>query len=128
MKAVLASNPQMGLQPHHVDLLTYCAACNIGNAKFSVKPAKSVNKAKIFGERLMSDNSGKVRIQSRSGCNYACVIVDEYSSWVWLRGLHSLSQTKEFVAHVIQVKLHQRNDRCVKIFRSDKVNKVRKVD
>ena len=119
MKAVLASNPQMGLQPHHVDLLTYCAACNIGNAKFSVKPAKSVNKAKIFGERLMSDNSGKVRIQSRSGCNYACVIVDEYSSWVWLRGLHSLSQTKEFVAHVIQVKLHQRNDRCVKIFRSD---------
>ena len=119
MKTIVSRYPRMGLKPHHIDLLTYCEACKVGNAKFSSKPRKSHNQSRTFGERLLSDNSGIVRIQSRGGCKYACVVVDEYSSWVWLRGLHSLKQTKDFIKHVIEVKLHQRDDRFVRYFRSD---------
>ena len=67
----------------------------------------------------MSDNSGKLRVKSTNGSQYACVIVDEYSSWVWIKGLKSTSETYHFVRHVIQVELHQRNDHAVKFFRSD---------
>ena len=119
MKSVVAKHHLMGLKPHHVDLLTYCEACKVGSAKFKPKNRISDNKAKRFGERLMSDNSGKLRVKSTNGSQYACVIVDEYSSWVWIKGLKSTSETYHFVRHVIQVELHQRNDHAVKFFRSD---------
>ena len=119
MKTVLAKCSLLGLKPHHVDLMTYCEACKVGSAKFKKKPKKSDNKAKRFGQRLMSDNSGKLRTRSTNGSYYACVVVDEYSSWIWLKGLHSVSRTCYFLQHVIEVELHQRNDHKIEFFRSD---------
>ena len=119
MKAILNKHSLMGLKPHHVDLMTYCEACRLGNAKFKPKGKSSDNRAKRFAERLMSDNSGKLRVRSTNKSLYACVVVDEYSSWVWLKGLKSISETCSFLREVIEVKLHQRNDHAVKFFRSD---------
>lgn len=119
MRNVLHHNRIGTLRPEHVDLMTYCHACKVGHAKFVPANKFSKSKATKFGERLVADLSGKVRTRSRSHCLYASVIVDEYSSWVWLRGLQTPKQTHQHVKDVISKNLHQRADRYVKFFRSD---------
>ena len=121
MKAILSKYNLVGLKPHHVDLMTYCEACKVGSAKFKSKNKVSENRARKFGERVMSDNSGRLRTRSTNGSYYACVVVDDYSSWIWLKGLHTISRTCCFLQHVIEVELHQRNDHRIQFFRSDVV-------
>ncbi len=123
LKQVITQTGIGNLQPHHVELLTFCEACKLGNAKFlpKNKKANSHSKATCFGERIMADNAGPSRVLSIGKCKYLSLIVDEFSSWVWTKGLHThtANDILNFVKHVIEVDLHQRSDRHVKFFRSD---------
>jgi len=47
------------------------------------------------------------------------MIVDEFSAWCWAVPLKSLTEMHATVSHLLEVSLHQRNDRFVKHWRTD---------
>ena len=119
LRRVLKAHPKFGIAPGNVKLLSLCHACSLGRAKKARRPKISTTKASVFAERLSSDSSGRLRTRSLSGCRYACVIVDEFSAWCWAVPLKSLTEMHATVSHLLEVSLHQRNDRFVKHWRTD---------
>lgn len=119
LKTVLRNNKVWGINPCHADLLTYCDSCALGKSRRAPAPKLSRSKATKFGERLMADNTGKLRVNSIGGCAYATVVVDEATSWVWAHPIRTLDETYRVVKDIIEVDLHQRHEHNVLYFRSD---------
>ena len=119
LKQIFKLYPQLKINPKYADLLTICSACNAGKFKKVPRPKLSLTKSKIFGERIVMDCTGKIPIKSRDGKQYAAVIVDEYSHWIWGYTLSTLKKTYKALEQVLHYHLHQRHDYVVKYFRSD---------
>jgi hypothetical protein len=119
LRTILKQNKIRGLAPHHVDLLSACDSCQLGKSKHASAPKVARTKATSFGERIVSDNSGVLRVRSLGGANAANVTVDEASSWVWATPISGGSHTYNVIKHIIQVELHQRSEHAVHFFRSD---------
>ena len=79
----------------------------------------TTKKATSFGERVCSDNSGRVRTPSLSGCRYLCLVVDEFSAWVWAVPLASLTLVCDTLEKIFAVNLHQRADHTIRFMRHD---------
>ena len=107
------------MNPCHVELLTHCDSCSLGKSRRRAAPKLSTTKATKFAERLLTDNSGKLRVQSIGGCYYGNVVVDEYTSWIWAHPLRTISDTYAVIKHVIEVELHQRQEHKILYIRSD---------
>ena len=119
MKTILKNYNIAGIRPHHVSLLTSCDSCSVGKSKKSKAPKSSKSKARIFGTRLLSDNSGLLRVESMSGKRCANVTIDEATSWIWASPLRSPMDTYQLIKEILEVELHQRHEHCVQYFRSD---------
>ena len=91
----------------------------LGKSHKMSKGRLSAEKATSFGYRLCADCCGPFRTLSVGGAKYLLVVIDEFSSWTWVTPLPSLTVVHENVEHVVEVRLHQRDDTTVKIFRSD---------
>jgi len=76
-----------------------CDACAKGKqVKNSFKPKRCVNTSRPL-EMLHIDLCGLIRMMSRGGKRYVCVIVDDYSRFTWTLFLASKDETLEkFVA------------------------------
>ena len=119
MRTILTNNSIAGISPHHVSLLTSCDSCSVGKARKASAPKASRNKATTFGARLMSDNSGVLRVQSKSGKTMANVTLDEATSWIWVTPLSSTKHTFLVIKNLLEVELHQKHEHRVLYFRSD---------
>ena len=91
----------------------------LGKSNRMNKGRLAAEKAATFGYRLCADCCGPFRTRSIGGARYLLVVVDEFSSWTWVAPLQGLAQVHEHIEHIIEVRLHQRDDTTVTIFRSD---------
>lgn len=119
LRAVIKQHKFAGVQENHLQLLQPCNACMLGKSSRMNKGRLAAEKATTFGYRLCSDCCGPFRTRSVGGARYLLVVVDEFSSWTWVAPLYGLAQVHEHIEHIIEVRLHQRDDTTVTIFRSD---------
>jgi len=91
-----------------------CDACAKGKqVKNSFKSKKIVSTSRPL-ELLHIDLCGPMRIMSRGGKRYVCVIVDDYSRFTWTLFLASKDETFEkFVAFVKKVDKREDTHWCV---------------
>ena len=119
LRTILKQHNFRGVLEHHLQLLQPCNACMLGKTHRTAKGKLSTDKATTFGYRISADCCGPFRTQSISGAKYLLVVIDEFSSFTWVVPLPSLTTVDENLEHVIEVRLHQRDDTTVKVFRSD---------
>ena len=81
-----------------------CDACAKGKlVKNSVKSKRCVSTSRPL-EMLHIDLSGPMRIMSRGGKRYVCVIVDDYSRFTWTLFLASKDETfKKFITFIKKI-------------------------
>jgi len=81
-----------------------CSECVRGKqVKISFKPKTALSTSRPF-ELVHIDLCGPMRVQSRRGYRYVCVMVDDYSRYTWVMMLHSKDETfEEWVALVKQM-------------------------
>jgi len=91
----------------------------LGKARKSGKTRLTAEKATVFGYRLCADCSGPFRTISIGGAKYLLVVVDEFTAWTWVAPVKTLTIVDEKLTHIIEVRLHQRDDTLVKVLRSD---------
>ena len=108
-----------GVTVQYLKLLPPCEACMLGKAHKAPKKRFASDKATRFAERLCADCCGPFRTRSIGGCSYALVILCEFSAWTWVFPIPNLPRVPTHLTTVLEVDLHQRDDRFVKYFRSD---------
>ena len=81
-----------------------CEECAKGKqVKSFFKPKKTISTSRPL-ELIHIDLCGPMRVQSRNGSRYVCVIVDDYSRYTWTLFLSSKDETfDEFIVLVKQV-------------------------
>ena len=119
LRTIIKQNNFSGVLEHHLQLLQPCNSCMLGKTHRTSKHKLASDKATVFGYRLCADCCGPFHNLSISGSKYLLVVTDEFSSWVWVAPLKSLTTVHETLEHILEVRLHQRDDTTVKVFRSD---------
>ena len=119
IRTVIKQHRFPGVTEHHLQLLQPCNACMLGKARKSGKTRLTAEKATVFGYRLCADCSGPFRTISIGGAKYLLVVVDEFTAWTWVAPVSTLAIVDEKLTHIIEVRLHQRDDTLVKVLRSD---------
>ena len=119
LRTIIKQHNFAGVLESHLQLLQPCNACMLGKSHKAPKGRLSAEKATTFGYRLCADCCGPFRTLSVGGAKYLLVVIDEFSSWTWAFPLTALTLVHEKLQHVIEIRLHQRDDTTVKIFRSD---------
>lgn len=72
-----------------------CSECVRGKqVKISFKPKTVLSTSRPF-ELVHIDLCGPMRVQSRRGHRYVCVMVDDYSRYTWVMMLHTKDETFE---------------------------------
>ena len=119
LRTIIKQNNFAGIRESHLQLLQPCNACMLGKSHKTPKGRLAAEKATVFGYRLCADCCGPFRTLSVGGAKYLLVVIDEFSSWTWVTPIPALTVVHENIEHVVEVRLHQRDDTTVKIFRSD---------
>ena len=119
LRAIVKKHNFSGVTTEHLKLLPPCEACLLGKAHKAAKRRQASEKATRFGERLCADCCGPFRTKSIGGCSYLLVVICEHSAWTWVFPVASLTQVVNHLKTLLEVDLHQRDDRSVKYFRSD---------
>ena len=119
MRTIIKNHNFNGVTAEHLKLLPPCEACLLGKAHKASKARQAKDKATRFAERLCADCSGPFRTRSVGGSTYLLVVLCEFSAWTWVFPISSLQQVVDHLRTLLEVDLHQRDDRHVKYFRSD---------
>ena len=119
LKTIIKNHNFDGVTTDHLKLLPPCVACLLGKAHKTPKERQAKEKATRFAERICADCTGPFRTRSVGGSLYALVAVCEFSAWTWVYPVANLKQVWKHLTTLIEVNLHQRDDRSVKYFRSD---------
>jgi len=91
----------------------------LGKSHKAAKGKLAADKAIAFGYRICADCCGPFRTRSIGGAKYLLVVIDEFSSWTWVAPVPALTTVHNSIEHIIEIRLHQRDDTTVKVFRSD---------
>ena len=119
MRVILKARKFKGITVEHLKLMPPCDACLLGKAHKAPKKRHSDTKATVFAYRLCADCTGPFRTRSVGGSYYLLVVIDEWSAWTWVVPMPDLKGVHTHLETIIEVQLHQRDDRSVKFFRSD---------
>nr|GEU88741.1 hypothetical protein [Tanacetum cinerariifolium] len=74
-----------------------CSACQLGKSKKHTYKPKAENTNLEVLNTLHMDLCGPIRVQTINGKKYIIVIIDDYSSFTWVKFLRSKDETPEFV-------------------------------
>ena len=119
LREIIKNHNFEGVTVEHLKLLPPCEACMLGKAHRAPKKRFAKENATRFAERLCADCCGPFRTRSVGGCTYALIIVCEFSAWTWVFPIPNLPRVHPNLTTVLEVDLHQRDDRHFKYFRSD---------
>ena len=119
LRTMIKQHGFRGVLEHHLQLLQPCTSCMLGKSHKQAKRRLAADKATVFGHRLCADCCGPFRTRSIGGAKYLMVVVDEFSSWTWVTPVNALPAVPSNIEHLIEIRLHQRDDTTVKVFRSD---------
>ena len=94
-----------------------CAKCKITRR---TKPKKAKNRAKKPLYRVCADLLGPVEPMTQNKCEYALVMIDDFSRYAWVRFLREKSDTKKAVTDFIKIIENTHQDiGKIAVFRSD---------
>ena len=119
LRTIIANRNFDGVTTEHLKLLPPCEACLLGKAHKAPKQRRASEKATTFAERLCADCTGPFRTRSVGGSTYLLVVLCEFSAWTWVFPVSTLRAVVQHLTTLLEVDLHQRDDRTVKFFRSD---------
>ena len=119
LRVIIKNRNFDGVKVEHLKLLPPCEACMLGKAHKTPKKRTASEKATRFAERLCADCCVPFRKRSVGGSLYALIVVCEFSAWTWVFPIPNLPRVPTHLTTVLEVDLHQRDDRNVKYFRSD---------
>ncbi|GKC07014.1 retrovirus-related pol polyprotein from transposon TNT 1-94 [Tanacetum coccineum] len=91
-KYLVRGLPRLKFEKDHL-----CSACQLGKSqKYSNKPKSKSTNLEVLNT-LHMDLCGPMRVQTINGNKYILVIVDDYSSFTWVKFFRSKDETPEFV-------------------------------
>lgn len=110
MKTMLRSGDitVRGVLPKHVDLITTCDACEMGNSMRLPHDKSSGRRSTTYAYRICADSSGRLRTQTKGGRRYVIAAIDQATNFAWIYLARSLSESHVFFDSLINTKL--RND------------------
>ncbi|GJU12820.1 retrovirus-related pol polyprotein from transposon TNT 1-94 [Tanacetum coccineum] len=91
-KDLVRGLPRLKFEKDHL-----CSACQLGKSKKHTHTPKAENTNLEVLNTLHMDLCGPMRVQTINGKKYILVIVDDYSSFTWVKFLRSNDETPEVI-------------------------------
>ncbi|GJY34640.1 retrovirus-related pol polyprotein from transposon TNT 1-94 [Tanacetum coccineum] len=112
-KDIVRGLPRLKFEKDHL-----CSACQLGKSRKANHKPKMINTITEVLHTLHMDLCGPLRVQSINGKKYILVIVDDYSTFTWVKFLRSKDETPIFVINLLK-QLQVGLNKTVRFVRTD---------